>query len=202
MADKYDLLAQCADELRRDGVSVLAGLFEDSLLLALRDDSAALATAGKLRPAVTGRELERKLGVLRGDDTLWLDDPACGAAPRDFLVALGALRVALNHRLMLGMETIEAHYAIFPPGASYVRHRDRFRNEDARVLSLVCYLNPDWPDDAGGALRLHLPRGPIDVSPRLGTTVLFLSDEIEHEVLPATQPRMSIAAWFLRSERL
>jgi SM-20-related protein len=102
---------------------------------------------------------------------------------------------------MLGMESIEAHYALYPTGAGYLRHRDRFRNNDSRVLSLVCYLNPDWPADAGGALRLHLPDGAIDIAPRTGTVVMFLSDEIEHEVLPATQPRLSIAAWFLRSTR-
>jgi SM-20-related protein len=172
------------------------------LLLALHDDAMALGLAGELRPAVTGREFDRKLGKLRGDDTLWLDDPACGKASRDFLSALGALRIELNHRLMLGMESIQAQYAIYPVGAGYVRHRDRFRDDDARVLSLVCYLNPDWPDDAGGALRLHLPGDAIDIAPRMGTTVLFLSDEIEHEVLPATQPRTSIAAWFLRREHL
>ena len=201
MADEYDLPANCADQLRQDGVCVVADLFQDSLLLALRDDATALGLAGELRPAVTGRDVDRKLGTLRGDDTLWLDDPACGQAPADFLSMLGALRIDLNHQLILGLESIQAHYAIYPAGASYVRHRDRFRDEDARVLSLVCYLNPAWPEDAGGALRLHLPNGAIDIAPCLGTTVLFLSDEIEHEVLPATQPRLSIAAWFLRSAR-
>ena len=201
MADDYDLPSRCASELRRDGVCVLTHLFEANRLLALREDATALALAGELRPAVTGREVDRKLGKLRGDDTLWLDDPACGRAPSDFLSTLDALRIDLNRQLLLGMERIQAHYAIYPAGASYVRHRDRFRDDDARVLSLVCYLNPDWPDDAGGSLRLHLPDGAIDVAPCLGTTVLFLSAEIEHEVLAATQPRMSIAAWFLRSAR-
>lgn len=193
-----DLSAHCADQLRRQGICVVATLFPENLLQALRDETMALAAAGELRPAVTGREAKRKLGALRGDDTLWLDSPARGTAGGDFLSALGTLRVDLNRQLMLGMETIEAHYALYPPGAGYVRHRDRFRDDDARVLSLVCYLNPDWPEDAGGALRLHLPEGAIDIAPRMGTTVMFLSDEIEHEVLPATQPRLSIAAWFLR----
>ena len=201
MTAKSDLSAHCASQLHRDGVCVVAGLFEASLLLALRNEAMALAAAGELRPAVTGRELERKLGTLRGDDTLWLDNPACGTAASEFLSVLGALRIELNHRLMLGMESIEAHYALYPTGAGYLRHRDRFRNNDSRVLSLVCYLNPDWPEDAGGALRLHLPDGAIDIAPRAGTVVMFLSDEIEHEVLPATQPRLSIAAWFLRSTK-
>jgi SM-20-related protein len=201
MAGESELLANCGNELRRDGFSIVSGLLGDSLLRALRDDATALSAAGELQPALTGRGIERQLGVLRGDDTLWFEDPACGTAQRDFLLALGELRIGLNRRLMLGMETIEAHYAIYPTGAGYVRHRDRFRNDDARVLSLVCYLNPDWPDDAGGALRLHLPDGPIDVAPVMGTTVMFLSGEIEHEVLPATRPRLGIAAWFLRSTR-
>jgi SM-20-related protein len=202
MTAASDLSAHCATELRRDGVCVVATLFTDNLLLVLRDEAMALASAGELRPAATGREIERKLGTLRGDDTLWLDNPACGTAAGDFLCVLDTLRIDLNRRLMLGMESIEAHYALYPTGAGYLRHRDRFRNNDSRVLSLVCYLNPDWPEDAGGALRLHLPNGVIDIAPRLGTTVLFLSDEIEHEVLPATRPRLSIAAWFLRSAHL
>ena len=88
-----------------------------------------------------------------------------------------------------------------PPGAGYARHRDRFRSDDARVLSLVVYLNPDWPDDAGGQLRLHLPEGAMDIAPRMGTVAIFLSADVDHEVLPATQPRYSVAAWFRQRPR-
>ncbi|WP_408434238.1 2OG-Fe(II) oxygenase [Paraburkholderia fungorum] len=34
-----------------------------------------------------------------------------------------------------------------------------------------------------------------DVFPRAGTLLLFLSAQFEHEVLPATRDRMSIACW-------
>ena len=74
----------------------------------------------------------------------------------------------------------------------------RFRDDDARVLSSVTYLNADWGDRDGGALRLYLPRGAHDIAPRGGSLVLFLSAEIEHEVLPATRERLSIAGWFRR----
>jgi SM-20-related protein len=47
-------------------------------------------------------------------------------------------------------------------------------------------------------LRLHLHDGPCDIKPRPGCVVLFLSDEVEHEVLPATRDRWSIAGWFRR----
>ena len=59
-------------------------------------------------------------------------------------------------------------------------------------------LDPGHNEADGGALRLHLPDGAVDVPPRGGTLVLFLSAEIEHEVLPTTRERLSIAGWFRR----
>ena len=119
------------------------------------------------------------------------------AAARAYLGELDALRVRLDRRLFLGVREVEAHFARYPAGAGYARHRDRFRDDDARVLSLVSYLNPDWGDADGGGLRLYLPDGPVDIAPRTGS-VCFLS-ALEHEVLPATRPRLSIAAWFRRT---
>ena len=110
------------------------------------------------------------------------------------------LRIDLNRALLLGLEDLEAHYALYPAGARYARHRDRFHDDDARVLSSVLYLNPDWRANDGGALRLHLgadAQNPhMDIYPTLGTLVLFLSAELEHEVLPASRERLSIAGWF------
>ena len=165
-------------------------------LAALADEARAHAAAGRLRAAATGRADGRAFAGLRGDATLWLDDPACGPAARTLLAALDALREPLNRTLLLGLHEVEAHFAHYPPGAGYARHRDRFRSDDARVLSLVLYLNADWPDEAGGSLRLHLSDGPIDVAPRAGTAVVFLSEAVEHEVLPAERDRFSVAAWY------
>jgi SM-20-related protein len=89
---------------------------------------------------------------------------------------------------------------VYPIGAGYARHRDRFRDDDARVLSLACYLNPHWDAEDGGALRLHLDAGPVEILPQAGTGVCFLS-ELEHEVLPARRERHSIAAWFRQQPR-
>jgi len=182
--------------LREQGWAVAQAVFTDALCLALLAEASEHQAQGRLRAAATGRADGRQFAGLRGDATLWLDDPACGPAARELLDALDGLRQDLNRRLLLGLDSVEAHFAHYPPGAGYARHRDRFRSDDARVLSLVLYLNPDWPDAAGGQLRLHLPEGAVDIAPRLGTVAIFLSAEVEHEVLPATQPRYSIAAWF------
>lgn len=150
--------------------------------------------AGTLRAAEVGHGRRRQLRVsIRGDDTQWLDGDS-GLAAASFLSSLQALRVALNQHLFLGLEEEEAHFACYPVGARYHRHRDQFHDSDARVLSMVSYLNQDWLPEHGGELRLYLPQGIIDLLPHAGTSVIFLSS-IEHEVLPATRERASIAAW-------
>lgn len=190
-----------ADALHTRGACRLRGLPDAAQSADLREDLQRLQSIGALRAAAIGRGANmHEATAVRGDSTLWLDDPRCGDPAREFLGSLHILRVALNHRLFLGLDETEAHYALYPPGAGYRRHRDRFQDSDARVLSLVGYLNQDWTPADNGALRLHLPDGAVEVMPEAGTAVCFLS-ELEHEVLPATRVRMSIAAWMRRRQR-
>ena len=198
-ADVEDVDAIC-DALRDRGACRLPDFPDAAATLALREDLLRLRDAGALVPAAVGRGAGRgQRTEIRGDATLWLDDPRAGAAAGAYLAALDGLRVAINRRLFLGADEVEAHYAEYPAGARYARHRDRFRDDDARVVSFVTYLNPDWRDDDGGALRLALADGDIDLVPRTGS-ICFLS-ELEHEVLPATRDRRSIAAWMRRRPR-
>ncbi|EWM20493.1 prolyl 4-hydroxylase [Nannochloropsis gaditana] len=93
-------------------------------------------------------------------------------------------------------------------GSHFLRHTDN-NNGDSRKVTLVYYLNPEWPSGNGGQLRLY-PRsgaygqeeglkntsggegteadggeeGHVDVWPEGDTLVMFLSEELEHEVLP------------------
>jgi len=187
--------------VRDVGWAVVQGAISQDLCVRLHDEAMAHQRAGRLQPATTGRQEGRHAGSARGDSTLWLDDPACGQAAAELILALETMKLALNRRLTLGLDEVEAHFAHYPAGTGYVRHRDRFHSDDARVLSLVLYLNQDWPPDAGGELRLHLPDGTHDIAPRMGTLVLFLSADIEHEVMPATLPRYSVAAWFRQRPR-
>ncbi|MDQ2656958.1 MAG: 2OG-Fe(II) oxygenase, partial [Bacteroidota bacterium] len=41
------------------------------------------------------------------------------------------------------------------------------------------------------------PGPPLDILPVLGRMVCFRSDQLEHEVLPATRPRLSLTGWLL-----
>jgi len=116
-----------------------------------------------------------------------------------YLRWMDSLREALNRELFLGLCEFEAHYAHYPAGAFYRRHVDRHRDSNARVVSAVFYLNPDWPAEAGGEFVMYARDGVQEryrQRPEGGTLVLFMSDDMPHEVLPATQPRWSIAGWF------
>ena len=187
-----------ADALHERGACWIAGWPDPALRTALRDDLRRLQAADALTRAAVGRSAGRALrDDIRADATLWLDDPRCGPPAQVFLASMEALHIALNRRLFLGLDESEAHYAAYPPGGGYARHRDRFRDSDARVVSWVSYLNDDdWRADDGGALRLHLHDGAVDLLPA-GGSVCFMS-ELEHEVLPSTRERLSIACWMRR----
>lgn len=200
--------AALAAALRDDGACWIAGWPDVGLRDALREDLQQLHATGGLSPAAVGRSDGRALrNDIRADATRWLDDPRCGAAAGEFLARLDGIRTMLNRSLFLGLTECEAHYAAYPPGGGYARHRDRFRDSDARVVSWVTYLNTDWGADDGGALRLYRSdESPhyedrddesIDVAP-VGGSICFLS-EMQHEVLPAMRERLSIAAWFRRT---
>lgn len=149
-----------------------------------------------LVPAGTGKALSFQAQSVRGDRIHWLDGAT--SLETTVLQELEGLRQALRDHLRIPLGEVEAHMACYPPGAGYARHLDAFRRDNARLVSLVCYLNPAWEEAHGGCLRLHLPQGPLDVAPRWGQSALFLSETIEHEVLPSTVERWSLACWFRR----
>lgn len=162
---------------------------------AARAARAALADY-EFHPAGIGRggDLHHDSRV-RSDEIAWLADdaPPALAAVRD---RFDELRRAINESAWLGLRRCDVQLARYPGGgAAYARHRDAFQGSQSRVLTALCYLNPDWRPEHGGVLRLHLDP-PIDVEPRLDRLVVFLSERIEHEVLPAFAPRYAAAAWY------
>lgn len=119
------------------------------------------------------------------------------------------LQTYLNKRLFLGLFSFESHFAHYAKGDFYKKHKDAFKGEGNRVLSIVVYLNPNWSAADGGELVIYDNKSPsvsiVDkadsnnqtkVIPSFGTIVVFLSEEFPHEVLPAKRDRYSIAGWF------
>ncbi|MGH7266931.1 MAG: 2OG-Fe(II) oxygenase, partial [Candidatus Rokuibacteriota bacterium] len=105
----------------------------------------------------------------------------------------------LRHEARLAVGRAELQVARYPGGGTrYTRHRDAFRDAAGprRRVTAIVYLNPGWTPADGGCLRLHLADGPRDVAPRLDRLVVFLSERVEHEVLPAHAPRWAVTAWY------
>ena len=93
-----------------------------------------------------------------------------------------------------GFDLQLAHYP--GGGERYVRHRDAFQGQSNRRVTAIYYANLDWRPEHGGLLRLHLEEGTQDVEPTLDRLVVFLSERVEHEVLPSHAPRLALTAWF------
>ena len=197
------VIERITNALSTTGWYVGDSIFSPSLTSDLSIQGHWLSSAGQLNAAHVGRADGAQLSERsRSDDTLWLTDAPHDASEREALAAVNTLRRHLNESLYLGARSTELHFARYAPGAFYVKHRDRFRDNDARVVSMVFYLNETWADDAGGELVIY--DDDVEgtrlacVSPCSGTMVCFLSDRFPHEVLPATRERFSLTGWLSR----
>jgi SM-20-related protein len=135
--------------------------------------------------------------AVRGDYIQWIDKTTAVEPLQMYTRRLHELLNHLNQSLFLSLKDIEVHMTVYPAGAFYKRHLDQFKQDDHRKLSVICYLNQDWNAFHGGELRMHLENGPRDFLPIAGRLICFRSDQIEHEVLPATRERLSLTGWML-----
>lgn len=164
--------------LARDGYLVRDGFAGESAV------AAALQVVTKL-PLRAARVGHDQLDGVRGDEIAWVDD-------RDIHLRFEGLRNELNRGDWLGLGRFEVQVARYLPGALYPRHRDAFHGARSRRLTAIWYLNRQW---SGGNLRLHVDP-PVDLEPAFDRLVVFLSEDIEHEVLPAESERWAITAWY------
>lgn len=195
----HPLLLQIVDDLATRGWSQQNIFLPQDLTRALAAECRKRAAEGELAPAAVGRgpSSEIREGI-RGDHIQWIE-PGQAEVCDIYLGLMDSLREALNRGLFLGLEDFESHFAMYPPGAFYLKHVDRFRDDDRRMVSAVVYLNDAWLPEQGGQLRMYLDEGAqYDVVPIGGCLVVFLSGEVPHEVLPASRERLSLTGWFRR----
>jgi len=199
ISSDHPLLLRIVDDLAEHGWSQQNIFLPLDLTRALATECRKRAAEGELAPAAVGRGpfSEIREGI-RGDHIQWID-PGQAEACDSYLSLMNSLREAINRGLFLGLEDFESHFAMYPPGAFYLKHVDRFRDDDRRMVSAVVYLNDGWLPEHGGQLRMYLDNDRVqDVQPVGGCLVVFLSGEVPHEVLPATRDRLSLTGWFRR----
>ncbi|NUU37975.1 2OG-Fe(II) oxygenase [Pseudomonas sp. C2B4] len=199
ISSDHPLLLRIVDDLAANGWSQQNIFLPLDLTRALAAECRKRAGEGELAPAAVGRgpSSEIREGI-RGDHIQWIE-PGQGEACDNYLQLMDSLREAINRDLFLGLEDFESHFAMYPPGAFYLKHVDRFRDDDRRTVSAVVYLNDAWLPEHGGQLRMYLDEDrQYDVVPTGGCLVVFLSGDVPHEVLPATRERLSLTGWFRR----
>ena len=188
------------DGILTDGYGVMDNFLVPAEVLALGACLRNRREAGQFRSAGIGNQQVTVETAIRGDEILWLDEATATPEEAAFLERIGQFVQYVNQTCYLGLREYEFHYALYPTGAFYKRHLDRFRSDSRRKLSVVCYLNTDWQEANGGQLALYLPEAGgserrVTVAPVGGRLVCFDSGQLEHEVFAATRERMSLTGW-------
>jgi SM-20-related protein len=198
------LLAPDVRALESPGVLVRDGWLGPHTVPAVLAEVEALVRAGALRPAGVSRGAHHRVDMeTRGDAIAWLTPETAGPAVARLLATFDALREALNREAYLGLHRTEVQLARYPgEGAGYRRHRDAFPGRSNRRVTALYYLNRAWQPAHGGLLRCHFDGGPLDIEPVADRLVCFLSERVEHEVLPAFAPRLAVTAWFYGRDHL
>lgn len=190
-------LHQISGDLIRQGWSAVPHFFSPSLITALQAELLEHSEQNRLQAAHIGKGEQRTLrSDIRGDETRWLNGES--QPQRDFLEEMERLRLHLNGELFLGLNDLEAHFALYPPGTGYRKHIDSFQNNNLRRVTIVAYLNSHWRQEDGGELLLFNSQDEVfeRILPEAGTLACFISEEIHHAVATTQRPRASISGWF------
>lgn len=195
LLSKFDAIA---DGLAIEGISVVDEFLTPEEVKSIGEEDEFKNGLLRFKKAGIGKAQDRQINEsIRGDYIQWIDPSTASATVKNYLERLSELRSYLNQSLFLSLKDVEVHKTIYPTGSYYKRHLDQFKKDDHRKLSVICYLNEGWKEAEGGQLRVYFPDRQNDFFPIAGRLVCFRSDLLEHEVLPATRPRMSLTGWML-----
>ncbi|MDG0816053.1 2OG-Fe(II) oxygenase [Bdellovibrio svalbardensis] len=200
-------LEDMLEELAQKNWAISKQVFSEDFCKDLAHECQNLAAAGQLSKASIGKGASKTVrSEIRGDFIQWLDDS------HPFHQCLELIRQSLNQFFFLGLRRVEAHFALYPPGAGYAKHIDNHRpnsgqnsgssggGSNHRKITFVLYLNENWQKDHGGELSLYNPDKDSEmlgqVEPTMGTLILFRSDLFPHQVEKSSANRMSLTGWF------
>jgi SM-20-related protein len=194
-------LEEMIEDVLKKGYSIFPDFLNQNEVSSLSFESEQFLQNGAFKQAGIGKgPATQVVSTTRSDLIHWFDPHSLTPTQSILWERLKIIQSAFNESLFMGLWDLEGHYALYPPGTFYRRHRDSFQSDDARTLSIVVYFNQNWKPDDGGQLRIYPIEQDlnhfIDIPPRAGTLVCFLSQTIEHEVRPSLTHRKSFAGWF------
>lgn len=185
------------DALENDGYYIEENVLDDDFVKDLKNEF----LVRKLDMSHIGKD-KNKNSEIRNDHISWLTENETSPAIQKYQKFLNTISNTINNAFYLGLNNVEAHFAKYEKGNFYKKHKDSFKNNNSRLITVISYLNEDWKKEDNGILRIYKNEHDyIDVEPKKGTVVCFLSEKIEHEVLPSNNTRYSITSW-MRKDKL
>jgi SM-20-related protein len=196
-----DLLDHISQEIYSNSYVVVDNFVYQAFRKELLKEQTDLLNQGQFKKAAVGKGDQKQVRTeIRSDEVLWMDPMALSPLQAIFWEKIEELKQVLNRRCFLGLKSFEGHFARYPIGSFYKRHLDQFHAVPHRIVTVILYLNESWTEADGGQLRMYFPQEDgservEDVLPLGGRLVVFLSEEIPHEVLPTQKERISITGW-------
>jgi SM-20-related protein len=196
-----DLLDYISQAIYQNSYVVVDDFVDESYRKALLKEQTDLLNQGQFKKAAVGKGDQKQVRAeIRSDEVLWMDPAALSPLQVVFWEKIEELKQVLNRRCFLGLKSFEGHFARYPIGSFYKRHVDQFHAVPHRIVTVILYLNDSWTEADGGQLRMYFPKEDgseriEDVLPVGGRLVVFLSEEIPHEVMPTQKERISITGW-------
>jgi SM-20-related protein len=197
-----EIYLRIAQELLEKSICVADNIVSEATVLALRQEAVEDYKQGEFEKAKIGKGIEKKrIDEIRGDKVRWLEMEFATLAQTDYWQWIEGLRSYLRDFFRVHLERTELHLAYYPKGAFYSRHLDQFKGQSNRIFSIILYLNQEWKEGDGGELRVYYPDASFkNFAPLGGRLIIFRSDEMEHEVLEANVPRISVTGWMRRDK--
>jgi len=196
-----DLLDHISQEIYSNSYVVVDNFVDEAFRKALLKEQTDLLNQGQFTKAAVGKGDQKQVRAeIRSDEVLWMDATSLSPLQAIFWEKVAEVQQVLNRRCFLGLKSFEGHFARYPIGSFYKRHLDQFHAVPHRIVTIILYLNESWTEADGGQLRMYFPQEDgservEDVLPLGGRLVVFLSEEIPHEVLPTQKERISITGW-------
>lgn len=190
-----------ASEIYEKSYAIIDDFINEDLRVSLLNEQSALLKAGKFKEAAVGKGDKKQVrSEIRNDQVLWIDSENLNEFESQYWTKVDEIRQAINRRCYLGLKSFEGHFARYPKGSFYIRHLDQFHQVSYRLITVIIYLNDSWTPEDEGVLRMYVPQEDgsekiMDVLPKGGRLVVFMSGEIPHEVMPTKKERISITGW-------
>lgn len=190
----YELMT---DDLCAKGYHVIDNFLPQKDYEALVNKATHLDEHGLYQQARIGSQNDLQQNEqIRTDSIYWIDDTSEEPCTQAYFNTVNALARHLNHSLFLSLSEFETHFASYPPGTFYKKHVDQFKATKNRKISCVYYLNSQWSESFGGALRVYNQQNELIIHTLpIGNRFICFNSELPHEVCLTQQTRYSITGW-------